>query len=73
MQAKHTPAWAYDPQTREHFLSINGVESWKVYKTAVGDYALTLHNDDDGHGGDVEYFDTLIAAKRTASNRATGA
>lgn len=70
METTPTTEWAYDPQTREHFLPINDVQSWKVYKTAAGDYALTLHNDDDGHGEDVEYFDTLITAKRTASSRA---
>lgn len=67
--AKPAPAWTYDAQAREHFLPINDVESWKVYKTAAGDYALTLHNDDDGHGADVEYYNTLSAAKRTAQNR----
>lgn len=65
--------WMLDRETGEHFLSVNAVESWKVYKTAAGDYALTLHNDTDGHGGDVDYFETLGAAKAAAEIRVEAA
>lgn len=67
MSAQHTPVqWVFDRETGEHFLPINGDESWKVYKTAAGDYALTLHSDAAGHGGEVEYFDSLTKAKAAA-------
>ena len=64
---EHTPTpWQHDRETGEHFLPINNDHSWKVYKTSAGDYALTLHSDTDGHGGEVEFFETLAQAKRAA-------
>lgn len=65
-----TAEWSRDAETGEHFLPINGDESWKVYKTAAGDYALTLHSDEAGAGGEVHFFDTLKQAKREAELRA---
>jgi hypothetical protein len=61
--------WQHDRETGEHFLPIDGVLSWKTYKTAAGDYALTLHDDSAGFGGDVDYFDSLKQAKREAEKR----
>jgi hypothetical protein len=63
-------AWQRDRETGEHFLPVDDDRSWKVYKTAVGDFALTLHSDADGHGGEVEFFDTLADAKHEAERRA---
>ena len=71
--ASPAPAqWWRDKEINHHFLPINDVESWKVFKTAGGDYALTLHNDDVGFGGEVEYFDSLRQAKRAAERKTTG-
>ena len=61
--------WVRDRLTNEHFLVVDDDLSWKVYKTAAGDYALTLHSDEDGCGGEVEFFDTLDQAKREAGAR----
>lgn len=62
-------AWQHDRETGEHFLPIDGDRSWKTYRTAGGDYALTIHSDTDGFGGEVEYFDTLRQAKASAEKR----
>lgn len=64
--------WQYDRDTGEHFLPLNADESVKVYKSAAGDYVLTIHSDEAGHGGEVEYFDTLKQAKRQAEKIAAG-
>ena len=73
MTTQYTPGpWFRDTETNEHFLPINNIESWKVYKTAAGDYALTLHNDARGFGGEVEYHETLVQAKAAAIVKATG-
>lgn len=61
--------WQFDPDTKEHFLPVDENMSWKVYRTEAKDYALTLHNEDDGFGDDVEFFGTLKAAKAEAENR----
>lgn len=65
--AKHTP-WQFERKTGEHFLPIDADLSWKVYRTAAGDYALTRHSDADGHGGEVRFFDTLRQAKLEAEH-----
>lgn len=60
------PTWWRDPETGEHFLPIDEDRSWKAYKTAGGDYALTIHSDSAGFGDEVAYFDTLRQAKTHA-------
>ena len=64
--------WEYDPQTKEHFLPVDDDKSWKVYRSAAGDYALTLHSDECGYGGEVEFFDHLKQAKAHAEKQAGG-
>lgn len=64
--------WQHDKETGEHFLSLNDDESVKVYKSAAGDYVLTTHSDAIGHGGEVEYFDTLKQAKQHGEKIAKG-
>lgn len=64
--------WQYDRETGEHFLPVDDDSSWKVYRTAAGDYAMTLHSDDEGMGDEVEYFETLKKAKSEAERRAEG-
>lgn len=61
--------WQHDRETGEHFLPVDEESSWKVYKTAGGDYALTLHDEQAGCGDEVEYFDTLRKAKAEAERR----
>lgn len=58
--------WIFDRETGEHFLPIDDDRSWKAYRTAAGDYALTIHSDSAGHGGEVEFFDSLRQAKQHA-------
>tara|TARA_R110000868_G_scaffold33204_9_gene120794 strand:- start:1500 stop:1703 length:204 start_codon:yes stop_codon:yes gene_type:complete len=65
--------WQRDTQTNEHYLPIKGSLSWKVYKTVAKDYALTLHSDDLGYGGEVDFFNTLAQAKREAERRRVAA
>lgn len=61
--------WYRDTLTNEHYLHVVDNLFWKVYKTVTGDYVLTLHDDDAGHGDDCDYFDTLAQAKREAEKR----
>ena len=64
--------WQRDKETGDHYLSLNDDESVKVYKSAAGDYVLTIHSDERGFGGEVEYFDTLKQAKRHGERIAFG-
>lgn len=65
--------WQHDKDTGEHFLPVDEENSWKAYKTAAGDYALTLHDEQAGCGDEVEYFDTLQQAKCEAERRVLAA
>lgn len=55
--------WAYDRDTGEHWLSLTDDASVKVYKSNAGDYVLCVHSDAAGFGGEVDFFETLRAAK----------
>lgn len=61
--------WERDTLTNEHYLPVSDDLSWKVYKTAAGDYALTLHSEETRTSDEVEFFDTLAQAKREAEKR----
>lgn len=64
--------WQHDKDTGEHHLPLTRGLSVKVYKTPAGDYALTAHSDEDGCGGEVDYFETLRQAKRHGDEIAAG-
>lgn len=64
--------WQRDMLTNEHYLPIGGDYSMKVFRTAGGDYAITCHDDEVGHGGQIEFADDLRKAKREAEKLAHG-
>jgi len=74
MNATTAPiTWLYDPETREHFLPIEGNPdlAMKVYKTEAGDYAITCHSEAAGRGGEIDTERSLNLALRNAEARVT--
>jgi hypothetical protein len=58
--------WTHDKETGHHHLEVDDDHCMQVHKTPGGDYALTCLRESAGFGGEVEYHDSLSAAKRAA-------